>query len=282
MWDTYEEYCSFMESKGCEPVSKEIFNRDYRRKTEEEKEAEKLKQLNFVSRKKESFKNLEPTLSNHGMIKKPKKTVIKKSVTTRSDHVPAIGKMVQSPKPKAVKPIQEPKPLRVKMSEEERALRHREQRMREYARRKAVRAKRREERGLEPCVRICKQSMSPEEKRALEKEQKRLQAIRYRERIKNDPVRRELKRQRDRENQRRFQEKNRERHARWVEKNPERAKEHYQKWAKSNPEAIKEKQRLHKEVRRADPEYRAKEAANARAYRARKRMSCSAEMSCSA
>lgn len=65
MWDTYEEYCVFMRSKECEPVSEEIFNRDYRSKTEEEKEAEKLAHIPFVSRKKESFRNVEPTLSNH-------------------------------------------------------------------------------------------------------------------------------------------------------------------------------------------------------------------------
>jgi len=271
---TYEKYCEDLK-KFEQPItmSEEEWSRAYGR-------AEAFSPMIITPRNQK--RPMKATLDNYWTIKKPKpKATVKQSLTVEN-HIRDVTKMVPSPNPKAVKPIREPKPPRVKMSEEERALRHREQRMREYARRKAVRAKRREERGLEPCVRICKQSMSPEEKRALEKEQKRLQAIRYRERIKNDPVRLELKRQRDRENQRRFQEKNRERRARWVEKNPERAKEHYQKWAKSNPEAIKEKQRMHKEVRRADPEYRAKEAANARAYRARKRMSCSAEMSCSA
>jgi hypothetical protein len=263
---TYEKYCEGLE-RFDQPItmSEEEWSRAYGR-------AEEFSPMIITPRNQK--RPMSATLENHESIKKPKKTVVKKSLTTRQEITPK--------KPKAVKPYTEPKPPKVKMSEEERALRHREQRQREYARRKAVRVALREERGLEPCVRVCKLEMSTEEKRAWEKEQKRLQAVRYRERIKNDPERLEIKRQRDRENQRKFQEKNRERRARWVEKNPERAKEHYQKWAKSNPEALKEKQRLHKEVRRADPEYRAKEAANARAYRARKRMSCSAEMSCSA
>lgn len=35
MWDTYEEYCEFFRSRNMEPLSEEIFDRDYRRKPEQ-------------------------------------------------------------------------------------------------------------------------------------------------------------------------------------------------------------------------------------------------------
>lgn len=100
MWDTYEEYCSFMKSKNCDPLSQEIFNRDYRRKSEKEKEAELLGNTMFISRKKESFRNMEPTLSNHeskpvsqplkiNLMDAPKKqSVVKKYLITQKDIQP--------------------------------------------------------------------------------------------------------------------------------------------------------------------------------------------------
>ncbi|MDD2267482.1 hypothetical protein [Sulfuricurvum sp.] len=98
MWDTYEEYCSFMESKGCEPLSEEIFNRDYRRKSEEEKKAEELNNALFVSRKKESFRNVEPTLSNHEAPRATAPLKVNLMDIPKTNHIPEVGKKVSMPK----------------------------------------------------------------------------------------------------------------------------------------------------------------------------------------
>lgn len=105
MWDTYEAYCSFMRSKNCEPLSYEIFNRNYRRKSEEEKEAELLAHTPFISRKKESFRNVEPTLSNHeAPVTTPTLKVNLMDIPKKSDHFRDTTKKVLSPKKSTPEP----------------------------------------------------------------------------------------------------------------------------------------------------------------------------------
>lgn len=77
MWDTYKEYCSFMESKGYTPVSEEIFNRDYRRKSEEEKAAEQIEHIPFIARQSATGKCIEPSLHNHERPKKLSKSPVR-------------------------------------------------------------------------------------------------------------------------------------------------------------------------------------------------------------
>jgi hypothetical protein len=283
MWDTYEEYCDFMRLKGYEPSSKEVFNRDYRRKSEEEKAAEELELALFVSRKKESFRNVEPTLSNYEAPRTTAPMKVNLMDMPKVDRVAKVGKTIKPKKPKAVKvPREKKEPIKRKRktAEEKEAVKY-ARLQRQYEKKRQKRIEARIAKGLPP-VRTSLKGMSEEEIRAHRARLKREQGIRARERIEKDPELKEKKRQLNRDHQRRHKEKNRLKRAEWVKKNPDKAREYYRKWAEANPEAVKEKQRIHKEVRRADPAYRAQEAANARAYRARKRMSCSAEMSCSA
>lgn len=84
-----------MALKHCDPVSQEIFNRDYRRKSEEEKEAERIAHIPFVSRKKKSFRNVEPTLSNHEFPKAS--TPLKINLM---DRIAAPGKTIKEATPK--------------------------------------------------------------------------------------------------------------------------------------------------------------------------------------
>lgn len=276
MHEGYKKYLDVLVSKGMsDPMSEKDWKIAVGIKEEEH--------ISFVSRKKESFRNVEPTLSNYEAPRTTAPMKVNLMDMPKVDRVAKVGKTIKPKKPKAVKvprEKKEPIPRKRKTAEEKEAVKQ-ARLQRQYEKKRQKRIEARIAKGLPP-VRTSLKGMSEEEIRAHRARLKREQGIRARERIEKDPELKEKKRQLNRDHQRRHKEKNRLRRAQWREKNPEKAREHYQRYVSKNPEKVKERQRYHKEVRRADPAYRAQEAANARAYRARKRMSCSVDQSCSA
>lgn len=74
MWNSYPEYCKEMKRLKTQPLSEEIWRREYGPKDERYREP---------------------------LIIRPKKPVVKQSLTTeKSDHIPDVGKKVYKPKKK--------------------------------------------------------------------------------------------------------------------------------------------------------------------------------------
>lgn len=60
MWNSYQEYCNFFWSKNMEPLSEEIYNRDYAPKKDESEEVEPM-----ILTPKNKSRPMKPTLQNH-------------------------------------------------------------------------------------------------------------------------------------------------------------------------------------------------------------------------
>lgn len=289
MWDTYEEYCSFMASKNCDPLGEEIFNRDYRRKSEEEKEAERIAHIPFVSRKKDSFRNVEPTLSNHDA---PRASAPLK--VNLMDRVAAHGKTIKERKVKKPKEPKEKKPLAEKVrkapprrkSDEEKEETKRLRMEREYANRRLKRIENRIAKGLPP-VKTNLKAMSDEERKQHLKALRKAEVERIKKKMESDPEYCAKKKELGKIHQRNYSQKNPGRMKRWAKSNPEKIKEFNRQWREKNREKLRANAKRRREEKKAeDPNFLIREREKAKALRDRKRgavnVSWSAESGCAA
>jgi len=130
-------------------------------------------------------------------------------------------------------------------------------------------------------------AMSDEEREAHAKALRKAQRERESSKLQNDPEFLAKKKERDKQYQRKYAQKNRGRAQRWVKNNPEKAKEIGRVWREKNREKLRANAKARREKKKAeDPNFLINERAKAKALRAKKRnaanVSWSAESGCAA
>lgn len=282
MHEGYKKYLDVLASNNMDnPMSEKDWKVAVGIKDEEE-------HIPFVSRKKESFRNVEPTLSNHEAPRASaplKVNLMDKPVDKRSLTTEKAVKPKKSKEPKEKKPVPEKvrkaQPRR-KSDEETKRLRME----REYANRRLKRIERRIAKGLPP-VKTNLKAMSDEEREKHLKALRKGQRERESAKLKTDAEFREKKNERVRGYQRKYAQKNRGRMKRWAKNNPEKIKEINRLWREKNREKLRANAKRRREEKKAeDPNFLIREREKAKALRERKKgavnVSWSAESGCAA
>lgn len=281
MHEGYKKYLDVLASKNMDnPMSEKDWKIAVGIKDEEE-------HIPFVSRKKESFRNVEPTLSNHEAPRASAPLKVNLMDVPFSSQV----KKVMPKKPKAPK---EKKPLAEKVrkapprrkSDEEKAETKRLRLEREYERRRLKRIERRVAKGLSP-VKTNLKAMSDEERKKHLKALRKAEVERIKKKMESDPEYCAKKKEREKGYQKKYAEKNRGRMKRWIKNNPEKIKEINRLWREKNREKLRANAKRRREEKKAkDPNFLIREREKAKALRERKKgavnVSWSAESGCAA
>lgn len=285
MHEGYKKYLDVLASKNMDnPMSEKDWKIAVGIKDDEE-------HIPFVSRKKESFRNVEPTLSNHeaprasaplkvNLMDKP---VDKRSLTTEKAVKPKKPKEPKEKKPLAEK-VRKAPPRR--KSDEEKAETKRLRMEREYANRRLKRIENRIAKGLPP-VKTNLKAMSKEEREEHLKALRKAEVERIKKKMESDPEYCAKKKELGKIHQRNYSQKNPGRMKRWAKSNPEKIKEFNRQWREKNREKLRANAKRRREEKKAeDPNFLIREREKAKALRERKKgamnVSWSAESGCAA